>query len=216
MWRAVLVRPLRRPRPLLAVAGVLLATLALSGCDVEADLAAYFGTPRPSASASAGTPSPSTTPSQTASPPPSATPSIEPSPSASSSAPPSTSPPPTGSPLPTRPPGLAEWQTLRERARIVEYDKLVARPADFEGEFVYFEGHVLGVIDDGGGHMTARIRSGGKVMHWTYDLATYWGQPLVQGDRVRVVGDFAGLENDADSGARVPVIESLEILVKFT
>lgn len=209
------VRPRSRP-PILALA-VLAGGLLLGACDVEADLGEYFGSPGPTFSPtatatplpSAPTPSPSATPAASVPGSPSPSPSASASPSASPDASPTDA-------LPTRPPGLAEWATLRERARIVDYDKLLARPSDFVGEFVYFEGHVASVSDDGRGHFRARIRSAGRFMYWLYDAATYWGQPLVQGDRVRVVGDFIGLSSEAETGERVPEIEALEILVKFT
>jgi hypothetical protein len=215
MWRPVLDRSRLRSRPLPAALAVLAAGLLLVACDVEADLAGYFGSPAPTPSAAATATSLPTMPTLSPSATPTASPSSSPSPSASVT--PSVSPDasPTSA-LPTRPPGLAEWATLRERARIVEYDRLLARPNDFIGEFVYFEGNVASVSDDGRGHFRARIRSGGRFMYWLYDAATYWGQPLVQGDRVRVVGDFIGLSSEAETGERVPEIEVLEILVKFT
>jgi hypothetical protein len=215
MWRPVLDRLARLARPRRLVLAGLAVAMAVSACDYEADLLAYFGTAAPSVAPSASVPPLVTaTPTEVASP--SASASVLPSATPSAPVSPSASPSASTDPLPTRPPGLAEWTTLRERARIVDYAKLLARPADFVDELVYFEGHVASVSEDGSGHFRARIRSGGQFMYWLYDAATYWGQPLVQGDRVRVVGYFIGLSSEAETGERVPEIEVLEILVKFT
>jgi hypothetical protein len=215
MWRPVLDRSHRRTRPAAAVICTLAIVLVLTACDVEADLVAYFGTPQPGDAPGASATPTAVTPTASPLATPTASPTVAPSPSASLVPSPSPSAT-TGSALPTRPPSLADFPTLRASARIVPYDRLLTRPASFVGEFVYFEGNVSSVGDDGRGHFRARIRSGGRFMHWLYDAATYWGQPLVRGDRVRMVGDFVGLSSEAETGERVPEIEVLEIIVKFT
>jgi hypothetical protein len=104
---------------------------------------------------------------------------------------------------------------LRERATTVSVDRLRANPARFEGTLVFFEGRVLGVTDDGSGSFRARVRvTGGAVIQLTYEASTYWGQPLVQQDRIRVVGYFRGLASLGDE--RVPVVEVYDLLVRFT
>ena len=188
----------------------------LVGCDAERDLVAYFGTPAPSPSQTAISASP--TPSPTASP--AASPSPMPSPTSSPDASPEVSPSPvlpTRSPSPTRPPNLPSIRELRERAAEVPVARLLANPARFDGDLLYFEGRVLGVQDDGEGSFRARVRvGGGAVIHLTYEAATYWGQPLVQQDRIRVLGYFRGLSNQVTHGERVPVLEVYDLHVRFT
>ncbi|CAN5764094.1 hypothetical protein BH23CHL7_BH23CHL7_04900 [soil metagenome] len=106
---------------------------------------------------------------------------------------------------------------LRERASEVPHNRLLANPARFDGELLFFQGRVLSVDSDGQGNFRARIRiGGGLVIHLTYEARSYWGQPLVQGDSIRVVGYFRGLSDQAVHGERVPVIDVYDLLLRFT
>jgi hypothetical protein len=105
---------------------------------------------------------------------------------------------------------------LRQRATEVPLDRLAANPGRFVGELLFFEGRVLSVKEAGNGSFRARVRTGGGVIHLTYEAATYWGQPLVAQDRIRVVGYFRGLTDASGDDGRVPVIEVYDLLVRFT
>lgn len=106
---------------------------------------------------------------------------------------------------------------LRERAATVAYDRLLAQPSMYVGELLFFEGRVLRVTSDRQGRYRARVRvGGGGVIHLVYEERTYWGQPLVQQDRIRVVGYFRGLSDEAAHDERVPVIEVYDLLLRFT
>jgi hypothetical protein len=212
--------PIRVVRPSLSLVLIGAIALVAAGCDAEPDLRAYFGSPLPSlpadqspaptrpAEATAqptlpALPSPSPTPT------PSPTPSATPSPTAT----PSRSPRPTGTPSPTRPPNLADFPVLRERAAAVTYDQLLAQPGRYEGELVFLEGRVLQVRAQGT-TVRVRVRVAGGTVVLEYDSRTYWGQPLVPQDRVRLVGYGRGV-TQADGG-RMPVIEVYDLVVRFT
>jgi hypothetical protein len=106
---------------------------------------------------------------------------------------------------------------LRERAAVVPNARLLAQPDRYAGRLLYFEGRVNSVSDDGRGNFRARIRTGdGAFIHLVYESRTYWGQPLVPGDRIRVVGYLRGASDPAAHGERVPVIEVYDLFLRFT
>jgi hypothetical protein len=206
------------------------AAAAVAGCSAEQDLMAYFGSPAPSPgsgaepSPAAGSPTPllptataGAAPSPTLQASPTARPTRTASPTASPSPGPTATPlaGPTGRPSPTRPPNLADFSVLRERTPQVALDRLLAQPQRYAGELLYFDGRVLSV-DRSGGTFRARVRSSGGPIHLVYDAATYWGQPLVRDDRIRLVGYFRGLSDAAVHGERVPVIEVYDLVVRFS
>lgn len=223
MWR-----PVSKRRPPAGRAAAALLLIALPGillaaaCNPEADLIAYFGTPRPSPSQTTSTvhtdPAEPTPAGQPASPPPG---SATPAPTTA----PTTDPAPTGeptptatpawSPMPTRPPGLADFAELREAADVTDVSRLAANPDGLSGVTVYFEGRVNEVVEDGSGHVRARVRVGDVLLYIVYRRDRYWGDhPLVQGDRIRVVGEFVGLGGPGD-GERLPEIEPIDIVHRF-
>lgn len=216
--------PLRcvRSRPS-AVLLIVLLSVAAAGCDAEQDLRAYFGSPAPTAGAATPSPSAAPTPDVTPSPQPPPTASPPPSPTTSPSPSPSPDPtvtPPAGaasSPSPTRPPNLPDFAVLRERATTASYDQLVARPGAFAGELLFFDARVVGVDRARGGRFRARVRLGsGDFLHLVYEERTYWGQPLVPQDRIRLVGYMRGLSDPAVHGERVPEVEVYDLVVRFT
>jgi hypothetical protein len=199
------------------------AMLVLAACDAESDLRAYFGSPLPSPAGPGRTEPPASpqptataiatpTASPTPTPPPTARP--EPTPAQSPTASPAGGP--TISPSPTRPPNLPPMGELRAQAAEVSPERLAANPGRFLGELLFFDGRVLSVREDGNGVFRARIRTGAGIVQLTYEADSYWGQPLVPQDRIRVVGYFRGLADASGDEGRVPVIEVYDLLVRFT
>lgn len=105
---------------------------------------------------------------------------------------------------------------LRQQAKEIPVERLAAAPARYTGELLYFDGRVLSVHDQGNGRYRARVGTGGGVILLTYDVETYWGQPLVVQDRVRLVGYFRGLSEPSGEDGRLPLIEVFDLLVRFT
>lgn len=106
---------------------------------------------------------------------------------------------------------------LRERAETASHDQLVARPAAFTGDLLYFDARVISVERERGGRFRARVRLGsGDFLHLIYEERTYWGQPLVPQDRIRLVGYMRGLSDQSVHGERVPEIEVHDLVVRFT
>lgn len=221
MWRPVPTRPAHaRVRPAILV---LLALGSAVACNAEADLIAYFGrSPEPSASpapTSVATASP--TPATSGQPEPTATATADPTPTSQPTPTDGPSPAdtptatPAWSPMPTRPPGLATFADLRDGADVTDVSRLAANPGGLAGSSVYFEGRVNSVEESANGRVRARVKIGEVFVYLVYRTDRYWGDhPLVQGDRIRVVGEFIGMSSEG--GERLPEIEPIDMVHRFT
>jgi hypothetical protein len=202
--------------PLVAALVVLVLIAATTGCNAEADLIAYFGSPSPDATS---TPAVSPTSAPTLPGQPTITPTTTGDPTPTG-APPTALPSPTDgpggtpawSPLPTRPPGLASFAELRDSADVTDISRLVANPNALIGSTVYFEGRVSRLVDVEGG-LRALVKIGDLYIFLVYNADQYWGDhPLVQGDRIRVVGEFIGMSGGDEP---LPEIEPIDMQHRF-
>lgn len=101
------------------------------------------------------------------------------------------------------------------RARPATHEQLVSSPTRYDGDLVHFRGRVRQIKADHQGGFEATIAVVGGELVIGYHSSTYFGHPLVRGDNVRFVGTFRGLTGD-HGVQRVPLIELIEIIIRFT